>query len=563
MKKLNRPMVFILSAAMAGTLMHVPVYAEESMTSEETLRVTEETDGEQTETMVTVETTETTAESVVDTSAIETVVKSETETEKIQEETVDEETLKEAGDPVEAFVSRLYEVILGRNADPAGLKAWTDVLKSGREQGAKVAQGFVDSPEMKARNLSDDAYVRALYRAFFDREADEAGLDAWKNVLNSGLSRLHVFRGFAESDEFTKVCQRYGIVRGYAELTAPRDQNEGITKFIYRCYQKFLGRKADESGLNSWAEALLAGRNNAKEVAYGFVMSSEFQGMSLSNTDYVRNLYQGLFNRDADEGGLAAWAEKLDSGNSRESVFYGFADSREFRKLAQSFGLSGDWKGTPVTYKISKEAFIQCLMDNRSVWEMSKYDATNYSGYFEPGYSMIDLDLDGQPELVVTMAGGTMHNAPTNIYKVQDGKVVLISSADAGSGEIQDLTLYYNNAEGRYVYVDKQIHRSGIYFVGETIMEMDCSGNSVSGTAKFEHAKERSSSSSEYTHTYFIGNNKVSESQYTSTYNAYFGNMRNTNMQKGFVAYKNWKGYSVTSKKTELARLYDAFSYQK
>lgn len=125
------------------------------------------------------------------------------------------------------------------------------------------------------------------------------------------------------------------------------------------------------------------------------------------------------------------------------------------------------------------------------------------------------------------------------------------------------MTLYYNNAEGRYVYVDKQIHRSGIYFVGETIMEMDCSGNSVSGTAKFEHAKERPSSSSEYTHTYFIGNNKVSESQYTSTYNAYFGNMRNTNMQKGFVAYKNWKGYSVTSKKTELARLYDAFSYQK
>lgn len=87
-------------------------------------------------------------------------------------------------------------------------------------------------------------------------------------------------------------------------------------------------------------------------------------------------------------------------------------------------------------------------MDNRSVWEMSKYDATNYSGYFEPGYSIIDLDLDGQPELVVTMAGGTMHNAPTNIYKVQDGKVVLISSADAEQDESQDLTLYYNNAEG-------------------------------------------------------------------------------------------------------------------
>ena len=556
-------MVFILSAAMAGTLMHVPVYAEESMTAEETLQVIEETDGEQTETTVTVETTEMTAESVEDTSAIETAVKSETETEKIQEETVDEETLKEAGDPVEAFVSRLYSVILNRNPDSAGLKEWTEVLKSGREQGAKVAQGFVDSPEMKARNLSDDAYIRALYRAFFDREADAGGLEAWKKVLDSGLSRLHVFRGFAESDEFTKICERYGIVRGYADLTAPMDQNEGITKFIYRCYDKFLGRKADESGLNSWAEALLSGRNNAKEAAYGFVMSDEFQGKGLSDIDYVKNLYQGLFNRDADEDGMSAWVEKLNSGNSRESVFYGFADSQEFRELAKSFGLNGDWEGTPVAYKMSKAAFIQCLMDNRSVWEMSKSQATNYSGYFEPGYSMVDLDLDGQPELVVTMAGGTMHNAPTDIYKVQDGKVVLISSSDAGSGEIQDLALYYNNTEGRYVYVDKQIHRSGVFFLGETVMEMNCSGNSVTGIVKFEHSKERSSNRDEYTHTYYVGNQQVSEGQYMSAYNSYFGNMRNTNMQKGFVSYKEWKGYSSSSKKATLSNLYDAFSYEK
>ena len=62
-------------------------------------------------------------------------------------------------DPIEAFVARLYKKILGRKADPSGLKAWSDVLKSGKEQGAKVAQGFVDSEELKKRNLSDDAYT--------------------------------------------------------------------------------------------------------------------------------------------------------------------------------------------------------------------------------------------------------------------------------------------------------------------------------------------------------------------------------------------------------------------
>ena len=45
-------------------------------------------------------------------------------------------------DPVEAFVSRLYKEILGRDADPSGLKAWVDVLKSGKEQGAKSRTGI-------------------------------------------------------------------------------------------------------------------------------------------------------------------------------------------------------------------------------------------------------------------------------------------------------------------------------------------------------------------------------------------------------------------------------------
>lgn len=126
-----------------------------------------------------------------------------------------------AGDPVEAFVERLYECVLNRASDSKGLSEWTAQLKNQANTGADVAYGFVFSQEFKERGLSDEAYVEILYRTFLDREADAVGKNSWIAVLDSGLSRMHVFKGFVESQEFTGICQDYGIIRGSVTLTAP------------------------------------------------------------------------------------------------------------------------------------------------------------------------------------------------------------------------------------------------------------------------------------------------------------------------------------------------------
>lgn len=75
------------------------------------------------------------------------------------------------------------------SADPDGdgLNAWTDVLKSGREQGAKVAQGFIESPEFQSRRMDDTTYLTILYKTFLNRDPDAAGLKAWQAVLDSGF----------------------------------------------------------------------------------------------------------------------------------------------------------------------------------------------------------------------------------------------------------------------------------------------------------------------------------------------------------------------------------------
>lgn len=243
-------------------------------------------------------------------------------------------------DDIEAFVARFYVNILNRQPDPNGLKAWSDNLKSGKEQGAKVGYGFINSVEFKKRNLSDTEYIKILYRTFLNREADEGGLAAWQKVLDSGLSRLHVYRGFAESDEFTKICKKYGIQRGYANLTAPMDQKEGVTKFVVRCYRLCLRRNADEEGLNAWCSQILTAKNTAKEVAYGFIFSHELTKQNLTDSAYVHLLYRVFLDREGDPKGVQAWINVLNSGKNREHVFNGFADSVEFEKLCNTYGIS-------------------------------------------------------------------------------------------------------------------------------------------------------------------------------------------------------------------------------
>ena len=163
----------------------------------------------------------------------------------------------------------------------------------------------VQSPEFLQRNLDNESYVRILYKALFDRDADPEGLSGWLSVLDDGLSRLHVYKGFAESQEFSKLCEKYGITRGNVNLSAPMDQNENVTRFVVRGYRLCLSREADTDGLNAWCSQILNKKNTAKQVAHGFVFSTEFKNKNLSDEDYVKTLYHLFMDRDADADGLA------------------------------------------------------------------------------------------------------------------------------------------------------------------------------------------------------------------------------------------------------------------
>ena len=235
------------------------------------------------------------------------------------------------------FASLLYENALGRTASQSELDYWAQELTNGRT-GAEVAYGFLFSEEFQNKNYSDADYVEHLYLSLMGRASDEGGKADWVTRLGNGVSRLYVFQQFTDSVEFGNLCNTYEIQRGTVTLTESRDQNYNVTRFVARNYTEFLGRTYDVNGLNDWSGRINSGYG-MENVAYGFVFSQECINMNLSNSDYVKMLYRGIFGRSYDDAGLNDWVNQLNNGTSRETVFWGFANSQEFANMVASYGL--------------------------------------------------------------------------------------------------------------------------------------------------------------------------------------------------------------------------------
>ncbi|MBH1973781.1 MAG: DUF4214 domain-containing protein [Rhodobacteraceae bacterium] len=229
--------------------------------------------------------------------------------------------------PQAQAVYRLYQATLDRAPDAAGQASWTDALASGAKNIIQVAAGFEGSQEFQKvyGALNNAAFVELMYQNVLNRAADSAGLASWTAKLDGGMSRAQVIVGFSESAEFTKATNA-------AATKFTLDHNEATwTDDVYRLYNATLARDPDISGFNNWTSKLGNGMDFLTAVS-GFVNSKEFQNTygALSNTEFVELLYHNVLKRDADAGGLASWLAKLDGGASRSEVVQGFAQSKEF-----------------------------------------------------------------------------------------------------------------------------------------------------------------------------------------------------------------------------------------
>lgn len=79
---------------------------------------------------------------------------------------------------------------------------------------------------------------------------------------------------------------------------------------------------------------------DAGSCAFGFVFSKEMESKRLENRAFVETMYKMFMDREGEPTGVSFWTNYLEAGHTRQEVFEGFANSREFAGICRGFGLA-------------------------------------------------------------------------------------------------------------------------------------------------------------------------------------------------------------------------------
>lgn len=158
--------------------------------------------------------------------------------------------------------------------------------------------GTTDTGNEALRTLINSIYSSELGRTLGTSAEDQAGLQYWlgqaANKTPEELARD--IRSGAQGQDITSVQNRQEV----------RD-----------LYDQLFNRAADTEGLNYWAQqaATKSDEELRRDILSG---ASAADRAEYENRQEVRDLYQNLFNRPADEGGLDYWSQQAATKSPEE-----------------------------------------------------------------------------------------------------------------------------------------------------------------------------------------------------------------------------------------------------
>ena len=217
------------------------------------------------------------------------------------------ESIALADNEAEAVALRLYQGVLGRDADVVGAKTFAAQAEQGVALN-EIASAFLSSGEYNS--IANKEFITDLYTNLLGRtEEDVTGTQNWLDVLANGGTRAEVAANFVNSQEAVAL-----------------DQSNGA--YVQSLYDAALGRDVEEGGLEYWIGQLFNGTSRL-EVAQSIISSGE--AATKINSDFVDNLYTNALGRDAndDAAGKANWVDLLAQGTSQADVAIGIVGSEE------------------------------------------------------------------------------------------------------------------------------------------------------------------------------------------------------------------------------------------
>lgn len=162
------------------------------------------------------------------------------------------------------------------------------------------------------------AQLQGLYHQYLNRDADQGGLDYFTNNLKSGQTLEDVANSIKASDEYKGL------------------QN---TNAIQNLYHQYLGRDADQEGLNYWTNSLKNGQS-LDQIASSFTKSDEFNQLNPQAKD-IEGLYNQYLERGSDAGGMQYYLNELKNGKTLDDVTKQISGSPENRfqdTIAEALG---------------------------------------------------------------------------------------------------------------------------------------------------------------------------------------------------------------------------------
>jgi N-acetylmuramoyl-L-alanine amidase/Domain of unknown function (DUF4214) len=174
-----------------------------------------------------------------------------------------------------AFVKSLYQDMMLRTPDDAGLNGWTAALSGGGQNRRSVSHGFSYSIEYRM------LIITQAYRQVLGRDPDPAGAASWVDGLERGWVRLDNLRP-------TLMATEEFYLRGGSSDAA----------FVDNIYRAALGRGAAPSEISSWAAVR---RSQGPQAVIAAVWGSPEAGMR--RVDQAYHYYLGRNAAGAEQQG--------------------------------------------------------------------------------------------------------------------------------------------------------------------------------------------------------------------------------------------------------------------